>query len=64
MNRLAIFIFALALSSCSAGSEYRNVSSIVQSDKAAMVSLADELQREHLAGTFDGLPLKSLFRST
>ncbi|MDP5138461.1 serine hydrolase [Rheinheimera baltica] len=57
MNRLAIFIFALALSSCSAGSDYRSVSSIVQSDKAAMASLAEELQQEHKAGTFDGLVL-------
>ena len=57
MNRLAIFIFALALSSCSAGSGHRNVSSIVQSDKASMASLAYELQQEHKAGTFDGLVL-------
>lgn len=57
MNHLAISIFALALSSCSAGSDYRNVSSIIQSDKAAMASLADELKQEHKAGTFDGLVL-------
>lgn len=57
MNRLAIFIFALALSSCSAGPDHRDVSSIVQSDKAAMAGLADELQQEHRMGTFDGLVL-------
>ncbi|WP_336150671.1 serine hydrolase domain-containing protein, partial [Alteromonas mediterranea] len=57
MNRLAIFIFALALSSCSAGSDHRNVSSLIQSDKASMASLAYELQHEHNAGTFDGLVL-------
>jgi CubicO group peptidase (beta-lactamase class C family) len=57
MNRLAIFIFALALSSCSAGPDHRDVSSIVQSDKAVMASLAYELQQEHRAGTFDGLVL-------
>jgi CubicO group peptidase (beta-lactamase class C family) len=57
MNRLAIFIFALALSSCSAGPDHRDVSSIVQSDKAVIASLANELQREHMAGTFDGLVL-------
>lgn len=57
MNRLAIFIFALALSSCSAGPDHRDVSSIVQSDKTVIASLANELQREHMAGTFDGLVL-------
>jgi len=57
MNRLAIFIFALALSSCSAVSGHRNVSSIVQSEKAVIASLAYELKQEHRAGTFDGLVL-------
>ncbi|WP_027672627.1 serine hydrolase domain-containing protein [Rheinheimera baltica] len=57
MNRLAIFIFAFVLSSCSAVSGHRNVSSIVQSEKAVIASLAYELQQEHMAGTFDGLVL-------
>lgn len=57
MNRLTIFLFALALSSCSAVSGHRNVSSIVQSDKAVIASLANELEREHMSGTFDGLVL-------
>lgn len=57
MNRLTIFLLALALSSCSAVSGYRNVSSIAQSDKAVVASLANELQREHMSGTFDGLVL-------
>ncbi len=57
MNRLAIFLFAFALSSCSVASGHRNTSSIVQSDKAVVASLANELQREHMSGTFDGLVL-------
>lgn len=57
MNRPAIFVFALALSSCSAGPDHRALSSIVQSDKAVIASLSNELQREHMAGTFDGLVL-------
>lgn len=57
MNRLTIFLFALALSSCSAVSDHRNVFSIVQSDKEVIASLAYELQQEHMAGTFDGLVL-------
>lgn len=57
MNRLTIFLFVLALSGCSAVSDYRNVSSIIHSDNGFISSLADELQREHMAGTFDGLVL-------
>ncbi len=57
MNRLATFLFAFALSSCSAVSGHRNVSAIVQSEKAGMASLAYELQQEHRVGTFDGLVL-------
>ncbi|MEN3158694.1 serine hydrolase domain-containing protein [Alkalimonas sp. NCh-2] len=59
MNRLTIFLFALALSSCSAVSDHRNVFSIVQSDKEVIASLAYELHQEHMAGTFDGLVLVS-----
>ena len=57
MHRLTIFLFVFAISSCSGVSDYRKVSSIVQLDNGGITSLADELQREHLAGTFDGLVL-------
>jgi len=57
MYRLTIFLFVLAISSCSGVSDYRKVSSIVQLDNGGIASLADELQQEHLAGTFDGLVL-------
>src|SRR5690554_69366 len=57
MNRLAILLFILTCSACSAAPNYRNVSTITQSDKPVIASLADELRQEHEAGTFDGVIL-------
>src|SRR5690554_3759187 len=57
MNRLAILLFVLMCSGCSAAPNYRNVSTITQFDKPVIASLADELRREHEAGTFDGVIL-------
>ena len=57
MNRLTIILFVLAISGCSATSDYRNVSVITQSDNGAIMNLADELKREHMASTFDGIVL-------
>lgn len=47
----------MALSGCSGVPDCRNVSSMTQADNEVITSLADELQREHIAGTFDGLVL-------
>lgn len=57
MYRTTVFILALALSGCSSVPDCRKVSSIIQLNNDAIISLADELQREHIAGTFDGLVL-------
>lgn len=57
MYRMTIFLFVLALSGCSGVPDCRNVSTIIQLDNGVIISLADELQREHMAGTFDGLVL-------
>lgn len=57
MYRMTIFLCVLALSGCSGVPDCRNVSTIIQLDDGAIISLADELQREHMAGTFDGLVL-------
>src|SRR5690554_1207471 len=57
MYRMTIFLFALTLSGCSGVPDCRNVSSIIQVDNGVIKSLADELQREHAAGTFDGIVL-------
>lgn len=57
MYRLTISLFFLALSGCSSVPDGRNVSTSIQSGNEAIIRLADELQREHLAGTFDGLVL-------
>lgn len=57
MYRMTIFLVVLASSGCSGVPDCRNVSSIIQVDKEVISSLADELQREHMAGTFDGLVL-------
>lgn len=57
MYRLTTFLLVLALSGCSGSPDYRNVSSIIQLDNRVITSLADELQQEHMAGTFDGLAL-------
>ncbi|CAM5180651.1 serine hydrolase domain-containing protein [Alishewanella longhuensis] len=68
MYQLTIFLFVLALSGCSGVPDCRNVSSTIQLDNEVITSLADELQREHIAGTFDGMILvaegsKVLFES-
>ena len=55
MYRMTSFLFLLALSGCSGVPDCRNVASIVQFDSRVITSLADELHREHMAGTFDGL---------
>lgn len=57
MNRIIIFSFALALSGCSGVPDCRFVSPIVQTDNEVITDLADELKREHMAGTFDGMVL-------
>lgn len=57
MYRLTTFLLVLALSGCSGSPDYRNVSSIIQLDNRVITSLADELQQEQMAGTFDGLVL-------
>lgn len=55
MYRMTIFLFVLALSGCSGVPDCRNVSSIIRLDNEVITILAGELQREHMAGTFDGL---------
>src|SRR5690554_4141004 len=57
MYRMTTFLFVLTLSGCSGVPACRNVSTSIQLDNGAIVGLADELQREHMAGTFDGLVL-------
>lgn len=57
MYRMTTFLFVLTLSGCSGVPDCRNVSTSIQWDNGAIVGLADELQREHMAGTFDGLVL-------
>lgn len=57
MYRMTIFLFVLALSGCSGIPDCRHVSIINQLGNGAIILLADELQREHMAGTFDGLVL-------
>ena len=57
MYRMTILLFILAFSGCSGVPDCRNVSPIIQLDDGIITSLADELQREHIAGTFDGLVL-------
>lgn len=57
MCRVIIFLAAIALSGCSGTPECRSVSPSVQVNNEVISSLADELQREHMAGTFDGLVL-------
>lgn len=69
MYRIAIFLLVLFLSGCSGVPDCRNVSSIIQLDNEIITNLAGELQREHMAGTFDGLVLVAegntvLFKST
>lgn len=57
MYRMTIFLFVLALSGCSGVPDCRHVSPIIQLDNEVITNLAGELQREHMAGTFDGLVL-------
>jgi CubicO group peptidase (beta-lactamase class C family) len=54
MQRMTTFFLVLALTGCSSIPDCPNVSSIIQLDNEVAIRLADELQREHIAGTFDG----------
>lgn len=55
MYPVIIFLIAIALSGCSGVPECRTVTPITRSDNNVISVLANELEREHLAGTFDGL---------
>lgn len=56
--RLTFLLFVLAASGCSATPGCRtDTMPLVQADSEAIAALADELQRQHMAGTFDGLVL-------
>lgn len=57
MCRVIIFLFVLVLSGCRGVPDCRNMSSFAQVDNEIITRLAGELQREHMAGTFDGLIL-------
>lgn len=60
MRIIVIWVIAIILlSGCSGVPDCRNVSSIIQLDNEGITSLADEIQREHMSGTFDGLLLVS-----
>lgn len=55
--RRIIFLLALIISGCKGVPECRNVAPITQVSDEVITRLAGELQREHMAGTFDGLVL-------
>lgn len=57
MYRMTFFLLVMTLVGCSGVPDCRNVSSMIQADNEVITSLANELQREHMAGTFDGLVL-------
>ncbi len=50
-----IFLIAIALSGCGSVPKCQTVTPIIQSDNKVIFELANELRREHLAGTFDGV---------
>lgn len=57
MYRMITILIVTALSGCSSAPECRTVTPLITTDNKMISTLADELQREHLAGTFDGLVL-------
>jgi len=68
MNNLKVVLIVFALLGCSSTPEFRSATSITQNDAAVISDLTAELEREHLAGTFDGMVLvangqQTLFKS-
>ncbi len=57
MYQLTIILLVLAVSGCSGVPVCRTVTPIIQTEYEGITSLKDELQREHLSGTFNGLVL-------
>ncbi|CUA83190.1 serine hydrolase domain-containing protein [Pseudidiomarina woesei] len=68
MNNLKVVLIVFALLGCSSTPEFRSATPITQNDAAVISDLTAELEREHLAGTFDGMVLvangqQTLFKS-
>lgn len=57
MSRIIVVLMTLLLVGCNSVPNFRSVEAIAQSESAAIVALSHELEREHLAGTFDGMVL-------
>lgn len=57
MYRMITLFIVTALASCSSAPAHRTVKPLTTTDNKIISTLADELEREHLTGTFDGLVL-------
>ena len=57
MYRMIIFLIVFALAGCSAVPECKTVTTFATTDNKVISALANELEREHMAGTFDGMVL-------
>ena len=57
MYRMIIFLIVFALAGCSAVPECKTVTTFATTDNKVISALANELEREHMAGTFDGIVL-------
>lgn len=57
MYRIITFLTVVALAGCSTVPECSTVTALTRTDTKVIAKLADELQHEHLSGTFDGMVL-------